>query len=120
MVAKTMQTHTHEEGRDSDLSKIDKTRKIAESDREESDDFILLDADSYSKVATPSRRKIIETLRHQDFSSQKELAEKLGRDEKNIHDDLELLRRHGVVEFESDGRSKKPKLKHQHVVAERL
>ena len=107
-------------GKDSGLSQIEKARRIAESDRKESDDFILLDADSYSKVATPSRRKIIETLRNREFSSQKALAQELGRDEKNIHDDLNLLRRQGIVEFERNGRSKKPKLKHQYVVAEKL
>jgi len=104
----------------SGMSKIDRAREIAESDREESDDFILLSPESYSKVATPKRRKIITTLRQKDFSSQKELAEELGRDTKNINEDLDMLRRFGVIEFKQEGRGKSPKLKHQYVAGEKI
>ncbi|WEL19574.1 hypothetical protein [Candidatus Nanohalococcus occultus] len=99
-------------------SRIDKLRKIHDTKDNRSEDILVLDSESYSKITTKERLKMIKALREKEFDSKKELAEELGRDVKNIHDDLDLLRRKNVVEFESNGRSLSPRLRHQHIAGE--
>lgn len=99
---------------------MDRLKQLVESDDDRSEDVLLLDPDSYSEVSTEKRREIIEALRNNDYSSKKELAEDLDRDVKNIHDDLDILRRNSVVKFEQNGRKVSPELKHQHVAGKKI
>ena len=101
-------------------SSVDRLKQLVESEDDRSDDVLLLDPDSYSEVSTEKRREIIEALRDNDYSSKKELAEALGRDVKNIHDDLEILRRNSVVKFEQNGRKVSPELKHRYVAGKKI
>lgn len=102
------------------VDKVDKLKRLVESDDDRSDDVLLLDPDSYSKVSTEKRREIIESLRNKTYDSKKELSDDLGRDVKNVHDDLEILRRNSVVEFERNGRKISPRLKHRHVAGKKI
>lgn len=99
---------------------MDKLKQLVESDDERTDYVLLLDPDSYSEVSTEKRREIIEALKTDSYCSKKELAEDLDRDVKNIHDDLEILRRNSVVELEREGRKVSPRLKHQHVAGKKI
>lgn len=60
------------------------------------------------KLLTEKRREILETLSEQEFDSITELTEELGRDKKNVSQDIKKLYEHGIVDFEDQGRSKKP------------
>ena len=100
--------------------RIKRLKEVSESERVESDDLLLLDVEAFRKVSTPKRREVIESLRTGDFESQKELAEFLGRDIKNVHEDLELLRRHGVVELKDKGGSTRPLLRHRYIAGETI
>lgn len=109
-----------DEAQEKSESRIEKLRKLSEKEDERSEDLILLDPESYSEVATEKRIEIIEALRKRNYGSKKELAEDLERDIKNIHEDLEILRRNSVVEMERNGKKVSPSLKHKHVAGERI
>ena len=101
-------------------SRVDKLREVAESEDDRTEDVLVLDPESYSKISTRKRIEIIQALRRNNYDSKKELAEDLGRDLKNVHDDLEILRRNSVVEFKQDGRKISPGLKHKYVAGEKI
>lgn len=101
-------------------SRVDKLREVAKSEDDRTEDVLILDPESYSKVSTEKRKEIIQALRRNSYDSKKELAEDLDRDLKNVHDDLEILRRNSVVEFEQDGRKISPGLKHKYIAGERI
>lgn len=73
-------------------------------------------------VAEFNRRhlRIIDHLRDHEAESVRALARTLGFDKKDVSEDLNLLARLGVVEFERDGRRKVPSLATEHVVVEPL
>lgn len=78
----------------------------------------VIGQDTADEVLTERRREIIETLRTVDVGSVRGLARELGRDKGAVSRDLELLASHGVVDFESEGRAKRPYLQHDHLVVE--
>ena len=101
-------------------SRVGRLRQITEETERDTSDVIVLDPDSYSEVATGKRREIIQELRENSYDSKKELADKLDRDPKNVHEDLEILRKNGVVKLEKNGRKISPTLKHRQIVGEKL
>lgn len=103
---------------DRSSSKVEKIREIHE--RTDEDSVIYLSPENYSKISTPKRREIIEKLRQNSYESKSELVEDLGRDKKNVHEDLDLLRRTGVVNMEKNGRKIKPELKYSSIRAEEI
>lgn len=60
------------------------------------------------KLLTEKRREILETLSEKEFDSITELTEELGRDKKNVSQDIKKLYEHGIVDLKDQGRSKKP------------
>lgn len=72
------------------------------------------------EVLSDRRTEIIETLRTTDdeIESVRDLARRLDRDKGHVSRDLAVLAEHGIVGYESDGRAKAPRLKHEHVVVE--
>jgi predicted transcriptional regulator len=62
------------------------------------------------KVFTEKRLELTMVMGHREFGSISELANHLGRDIKNIYEDLHILRRAGIVRLVKTGRNVQPKL----------
>jgi predicted transcriptional regulator len=75
----------------------------------ESDDDIF-------DIFTEKRMEIVREIFHGKPASIRELAEKLDRDIKNVHDDLGILSRHHIISFEVIGRKKRPLVKKDLIV----
>lgn len=86
--------------------------KIAALDRDEDvEDMLVLNLPSYAELARLMREKNLELLRvlaQHNPASIRETAELVERDYKEVHRNLGELETLGVVEFEEDGRSKRP------------
>lgn len=78
----------------------------------------VISLEQAAEVVTPRRQEIIETLGRGEYESVRELARVLDRDKGQVSRDLGLLAEHGIVRFETEGRSKSPRLAQEHVVIE--
>jgi predicted transcriptional regulator len=78
----------------------------------------VLTLEQAEKVLTPKRQEIVEALGHGEYESVRALARELGRDKGQVSRDLGDLAEHGIVTFETDGRSKSPRLTQEHIVIE--
>ncbi|MEM2127536.1 MAG: hypothetical protein QXH67_04855 [Candidatus Bathyarchaeia archaeon] len=67
------------------------------------EETIDLDEDSLSKL-TPKRIEILDTISSTSFQSINELATRIGRDIKNVYEDLRVLEGLGFVKLERRGR----------------
>ena len=73
------------------------------------DEDLPLDSKQYEKL-TPRRLEMLDFLGMGQYSSINELAEKIGRDVKNVHNDLQILHKLGFVNLTKEGRSLVPEL----------
>jgi len=80
----------------------------------------VISLETAQKVLTPKRYEIIDLLRREDVESVRALARKLGRDKGQVSRDLQELAEHAIIEYETDGRSKSPRLTQKHIVIEPL
>jgi predicted transcriptional regulator len=81
----------------------------------------VISIETAREVLTPKRFEIIDCLRDGDaVESVKSLAERLDRDHGQVSRDLGVLAEHGIIDYERDGRSKRPVLAHEHLVVEPL
>lgn len=78
----------------------------------------VLSLESAEKVLTPKRQEIIRTLRKEEVDSVRDLARRLDRDKGQVSRDLQVLAEHAVIRYETDGRSKAPRLSQEHIVIE--
>ena len=105
------------------LTKEEKNRRFGELTRKylekafegklnetETIDEVFLTVEELGRILTPRRIELLQKIRELKPSSIKELAEKIGRDFKNVYNDLKVLHGAGFVEFEEDGKSRKPYL----------
>ena len=105
------------------LTKEEKNRKFGELTRKylekafegmldntEAIDEVFLTVEELGRILTPRRIELLQKIRELKPSSIKELAEKIGRDFKNVYNDLKALHGAGFVEFEEDGKSRRPYL----------
>jgi DNA-binding transcriptional ArsR family regulator len=65
---------------------------------------------------TPQKLQILEAVKKFKPRSIRELAEKIGRDVKNVYLDLKELERIGLIELKPHGRAKKVELKFNQIV----
>lgn len=79
------------------------------------EDFYIIDPENARKLLTEKRREMITELREGDSSSIRELARNLGRDVKQVKEDLDILNEFSLIEYEEDRNRKKPKLKHEKI-----
>ena len=83
-------------------------------------DVLVLSHDAADRVLTPARREIIETLASHDVSSLRQLGEIVNRNPGNLSRDMKVLVAENVVRYESEGKSKRPELKHDTIIQEPL
>lgn len=73
------------------------------------EEALSLDSKQYEKL-TPRRLEMLDYLGMGQYSSINELAKKIGRDVKNVYNDLKILKELGFVNLTRDGRSLVPEL----------
>ncbi|WP_410765645.1 helix-turn-helix domain-containing protein [Haloferax sp. DFSO60] len=81
-------------------------------------DTLVLSRERADDVFHERRIRIMDYLKAHQPESVRALAKELDVDKGVISRDLQKLAELDIVEFDQDGRSKAPKLKHQHVVVE--
>lgn len=65
---------------------------------------------------TPKRLELFNTVSTFNVSSIRELAELLGRDVKNVWEDLKVFEEFGLIGFKKVGRVKRPVVKKQIII----
>ena len=88
-------------------------RALAEQGME---DVYVLDRGSAREVLTEKRTEVLDTLKSEDVESVRHLAEVLDRDKSVVSQDLQVLAKNDLIEYEKEGRRKVPKVKHGNVV----
>jgi predicted transcriptional regulator len=81
-------------------------------------DTLVLTRERADDVFHERRLALLDHLKGHDPESVRALAEELGYDKGVVSRDLQKLAQIDVVEYEETGRSKAPRLKHNHVVIE--
>ena len=66
------------------------------------------DASRLQRVLTPRRLELIRSLLDGSADSIRALADRLDRDVRQVHDDVDLLNEYGIVRFHEDGTAKGP------------
>lgn len=82
------------------------------------EDVLVTDRATAKRVLTEKRQELIARIRAGDIESVRGLAADLDRDVSGVSRDLDLLFEADIIEFETDGQRKIPRLKHDTVVAE--
>lgn len=80
----------------------------------------VISLEQAEELLTPRRRELIRELRDHEYESVRALARGLDRDKGQVSRDLALLSEHAIITYDSDGRSKSPRLTQQHLVIEPL
>jgi len=70
-------------------------------------DEIFVSLDELARALTPRRAELLAKIQEVHPESIKELAERIGRDFKNVYNDLQVLASIGLVDLEKDGRTTK-------------
>ncbi|WP_338756536.1 helix-turn-helix domain-containing protein (plasmid) [Halobacterium salinarum] len=81
-------------------------------------DTLVLARERAEDVFHDRRLDLLDYLKDHNPESVRALAEELGYDKGVVSRDLQLLAQIDVIEYEDAGRSKAPRLKHNHVVVE--
>lgn len=66
------------------------------------------DASRLQRVLTPRRLELVESLMGESAESIRALAERLDRDVRQVHDDVELLNEYRIVHLREEDGAKKP------------
>lgn len=78
----------------------------------------VLSLETAQEVLTPKRYEIIDLLSREDIESVRALARRLDRDKAQVSRDLAVLAEHAIISYDTDGRSKSPRLTQEHIVIE--
>ena len=81
---------------------------------------IVLKLSLARELLTEKRREILQTLSEKEFDTITELTKELGRDKKNVSQDIKKLYEHGIIDLEDQGRSKKPIFEFEEIEVEPL
>lgn len=66
------------------------------------------DASRLQRILTPRRLELVRSLMGAPAESMRDLADRLDRDVRQVHDDLQLLSEYRIVHFREEGGAKKP------------
>lgn len=86
----------------------------------ELDDVHVIRRETAERVLTPERERLLEAVATNDINSVRDLSRRLDRNVSVVSRDLDILFEADIIEFEQEGRSKRPKLAHEHVMVEPL
>lgn len=82
----------------------------------EPDSFSFPDAETLFETFNARTMQLLETIAEAEPASIRETARLVERDVKNVHEDLTTLERLGLIQFDQDGRSKRPVFPYDEVV----
>ncbi|WP_237560645.1 HVO_A0114 family putative DNA-binding protein [Halostella litorea] len=82
------------------------------------DDALILRRDTAQEVLTDKRMELVDVIADQEPASKRELARAVDRDISIVSRDLDILFEARVIDYEQDGRSKRPVLTHDTVLIE--
>jgi predicted transcriptional regulator len=85
------------------------------TDNETHDVIAFADPDELGRLMTRRRMELIETVMTDPPDSIRDLAEKVDRGLREVHEDVHLLADKGIVELEEDGKAKKPRIPYDNV-----
>ena len=94
---------------------VEYLRWLAESGRE---DFLTLRRETAERVLTEKRIEIVAAVAEEVPESVRDLARRLDRDVSIVSRDLDVLFEAAVIDYERDGRAKRPVLAHENVLVE--
>jgi predicted transcriptional regulator len=80
----------------------------------------VISIETAQKTLSPRRMEIVELLQEEEVESVRGLARRLDRDKGQVSRDLGDLAEHGIIEYQTDGRAKIPRLAQEHLVIEPL
>jgi predicted transcriptional regulator len=66
------------------------------------------DATRLQRLLTPRRLELVRSLMDAPAESMRDLAERLDRDVRQVHDDLQILNEYRIVHFREENGAKKP------------
>lgn len=84
--------------------------------RSDLDDVLTLRRDTAERVLTKERMRLLEEIQTGEADSVRDLARRLDRNKSVVHEDLQVLREAQVIEYEQNGRAKRPVLAHENVL----
>lgn len=73
------------------------------------------DPDELGRLMTRRRVELIETVMTDPPDSIRDLADKVGRGLREVHEDVHMLADRGIVELVEDGQAKKPRIPYDNV-----
>ena len=82
------------------------------------EDVLVTDRETAKSVLTEKRQELITRIREGNIESVRALADDLDRDVSGVSRDLDLLFEADIIEFDTEGQRKIPRLTHDTVVAE--
>lgn len=84
------------------------------------DDTLILKRETAEQVITEKRMELIEELATDEVESVRDIARRVDRDVSIVSRDLDILFEAGVIDFEEDGRAKRPVLTHENILVQPL
>jgi len=76
------------------------------------------DASRLQRILTPRRLELVRSLMDAPAESMRDLADRLDRDVRQVHDDLQLLSEYRIVHFHAEGGAKKPFVPYETITIE--
>lgn len=76
------------------------------------------DASRLQRILTPRRLELVQSLMGAPAESMRGLADRLDRDVRQVHDDLQILGEYRIVHFREEGGAKKPYVPYDTVTIE--
>jgi predicted transcriptional regulator len=77
---------------------------------------LALDDDALSRALSPTSLELLRAIAAEEPGSIRATAGAVGRDVKNVHENLMALSRIGVVELEWDGNARRPRVPYDELV----
>lgn len=82
------------------------------------DDALTLRRETAERVLTEKRMELVAAVAEGDVESVRDLARRLDRDVSIVSRDLDVLFEAAVIDYERDGRAKRPVLAHENVLVD--
>jgi predicted transcriptional regulator len=79
---------------------------------------VYRDEDNLHRVTRPKNLELLQTLAREHPESIRDTARLVGRDVRQVHRNLKELEGLGLIEFEDDGRSKRPSVWYDEIAVE--
>lgn len=105
----------------SDADRVDRRSELARAlARGGMEGTHVISIETAQKILSPKRMEIVQLLQEEEVESVRGIARRLDRDKGQVSRDLGDLAEHGIIEYQTDGRAKIPRLAQEHLVIEPL